>query len=292
MGVKRCVITGATGLIGASLVKAMEPGWEIHAVSRHRLPGLEGGSIHWHYMDVTREIGGDALPARTDAVIYLAQSEFFREFPERALDIFDVNTLGLLRYLDYARKSGARSFVYASSGGVYGSGDMSMSEETAVLAEGNLGFYLGSKLCSEIIALNYSKFMNLALLRFFFVYGPGQRKTMLIPRLVDAVSSGAPVALQGEQGIKLNPTFVSDAAAAIVRALELEGSHKINVAGPEILTLRQICDTIGTALGSRPVYKVETASPRHIIGDIGKMTQLLVAPRIGFQEGLRLLLQR
>ncbi len=288
---KRCVITGASGLIGSSLVSAMKPGWEIHAVSRQRPAGIDGPNLHWHYLDLSREIGGGALPAQADAVIYLAQSEFFREFPERALEIFDVNTLGLLRYLDYARKIGAKSFIYASSGGVYGTGDMSMSEDIAVPAEGNLGFYLGSKLCSEILALNYSKFMNLAVLRFFFVYGPSQRKSMLIPRLIDSVRSGAPVVLQGEDGIRLNPTYVTDAAAAIVRALELQGTHKINVAGPEILSLRQICETIGEAVGRRPVYTVEAASPRHIIGDIGKMKQLLVPPGISFRQGLQRVLQ-
>ena len=287
---KRCMIAGAGGLIGSHVVKAMTADWEIHAVSRHRPEGMDGANIVWHALDVSRPLTAGTLPSSIDAVIYLAQSEHFRNFPERALDIFEVNTLGLLRFLDYARRSGAQSFVFGSSGGVYGSADTSLYEDIPVLAEGDLGFYLGSMLCSEIVALNYSKLMNLAILRFFFVYGPGQRRSMLIPRLVNSVRNGVPIALQGEDGIRINPTHVADAATAITRALDIQGSHKINVAGPEVLTLRQICELIGDAVGRRPIYAMEATTPRHIIGDTTKMSELLARPSITFREGLRSIL--
>lgn len=284
---KSCIVTGAGGLIGSHLLPLLAREWEVHAVSRHRPHRLDDPAIVWHHIDVSRELDRSALPERVDAVIYLAQSEHFREFPERAIDIFEVNTVGLLRFLDYARQSGARSFIYASSGGVYGSWDTSLNEDLPVLAEGNLGFYLSSKLCSEIVALNYAKLMNVSILRFFFVYGPGQRRTMLIPRLIDSVRNGLPVRLQGEDGIRVNPIYVDDAAEAIVRALQLQGTGKINVAGPEILSLRQLCDTIGRAVKRAPVYRTERGEPRHIIGDITKMGELLVSPTIAFSDGLR-----
>jgi nucleoside-diphosphate-sugar epimerase len=286
---KRCVIIGASGLIGSHLIDAMTPEWEIYAVSRSRPTGAQARNVIWHGIDM-QAFDAEALPNRVDSVIYLAQSEHFREFPERALDIFEVNTLGLLRLLDYARRGRARSFILASSGGVYGSGDESMNEEASIPAEGNLGFYLGSKLCSEIIALNYSRFMNVVVLRFFFVYGPRQRRSMLIPRLIDAVREGSPIQLQGQNGIRLNPTHVADAAGAIVGALELEGTYKINVAGPQILSLREICETIGNAVGRPPNYIFEAAAPRNIIGDITRMCELLLAPRVRFVDGLKTIL--
>ncbi|OAI49740.1 hypothetical protein AYO43_02840 [Nitrospira sp. SCGC AG-212-E16] len=288
---KRCLVTGASGLIGSHLLQALTPEWEIHAIARRGVPGPASAGIVWHDVDVSRALDVHELPLHVDAVIYLAQSEHFRDFPERAMDIFEVNTFGLLRMLDYARRCGARTFIYGSSGGVYGPGTTNTSEDSPVLAEGDLGFYLGSKLCSEIVALNYSKLMNVTILRFFFVYGPGQRKTMLVPRLIDSVRTGKLITLQGKDGIRLNPTYVTDAAGAIIRALELEGTHKINIAGPEILSLFQICESIGRLLRCRPVYSVEAAPPRDIIGDITKMTDLLTAPKVGFQKGLQAVLQ-
>lgn len=50
-----------------------------------------------------------------------------------------------------------------------------------------LGFYLTSKYCSELILDNYSSFLTIIQLRLFFVYGMGQRKDMLIPRLIENV---------------------------------------------------------------------------------------------------------
>ena len=78
--------------------------------------------------------------------------------------------------------------------------------------------------------------------------------------------------------------------AAVERALELEGTYKINVAGPEVLTLREMCEMIGAAVGRAPVYSVQPVVPRHIVGDISKTRELLVSPRIRFVDGLKFLL--
>jgi len=115
----------------------------------------------------------------------------------------------------------------------------------------------------------------------------------LIPRLVQSVREGRSITLQGQDGIRINPTYVTDAAAAIVQALTLAGSHKINVGGPEVLSLRQIGEIIGQRVGREPIFQIEAdAAPRHLVGDIGKMSQLLGAPQIQFADGVRLLLEQ
>ena len=259
-------------------------------MSRRCPVGFSASNAIWHPIDLSREFDPSQLPARTDAVIYLAQSEHFREVPERAAEIFEVNTVGLLRFLQFARQSGARKFVLASSGGVYGPADTTLNENLPVLAQGDLGFYLGSKLCAEIVALNYAKLMSVTVLRFFFVYGPGQRRTMLIPRLIDNIRDGRVVTLQGEDGIRLNPTYVTDAVAAIVKALEFTGTHKINVAGPDVLSLREVCNVIGREVGRKPSFAVVREPPEHIVGDIERMKELLGPPEVSFEEGLQLML--
>src|SRR5881628_2780832 len=176
-----CVVTGATGLIGSRLIDALLPEYAVHGVAR-RPPARHG--MTWHALDLATTCDLGSLPPRADAVVYLAQSEYFRDFPERSSNVFQVNVASLLRFLDYARKAGVRNFVFASSGGVYGSGDFQMSEEIQITARGDLGFYLTTKLCSEILAQNYSGFFSVVVLRFFFVYGPTQRQTMLVPRLI------------------------------------------------------------------------------------------------------------
>lgn len=290
--VKRCLITGASGLIGSQLITELCGDWEVHALSRHPRAMDEDGGVIGYGIDLADAWDASVLPDRMDAVIYLAQSERFREFPEAAEEVFQVNTVSVLRLLEYARRAGARTFIFASSGGVYGTGERDFSEDLDISVSGDLGFYLSTKVCSEIVAANYTPFMSVVVLRFFFVYGPGQRRSMLIPRLIESVRQGTPIRLQGREGIRLNPTHVDDAVRATCRALELTGSHTINVGGPEVLTLRQIGDIIGRLAECEPVYEVdEEAVPRHLTGGIEKMSRLLCPPRVRFADGVSELIE-
>jgi nucleoside-diphosphate-sugar epimerase len=278
-------------LIGSHLLNLLPDTWSAVCLGRNARPERPVRNVQWNALDLSQawEVtpGEDSLPARADAVIHLAQSEHFREFPERAAEIFRVNTVSTLRLLDYARQSGARTFVLASSGGIYGYGEQEFSEDIEIPRRNGLGFYLGTKLCSEIIAESYTPFLNVIVLRFFFVYGVGQRRTMLIPRLVQSVIDGRPIVLDGQDGLRINPTHVSNAAAAIMAALDLDGSHKINVGGPEVLSLRQIGETIGEAVGKPPTFEEHPErEPRHLVGDIRKMSQLLAPPTVRFSDGI------
>lgn len=296
----KILITGAGGLIGSHLVYAMANDWEIYAIYR-KMPdlsvhshsqGLKFPSIHPVLMDFTDSWNPGLLPDQINAVVHLAQSPNFRDFPDFAENIFSVNTSSTMHLLDYARKAGAESFILASSGGIYGHGDKEFSEDHEVFFKNELGFYLGSKFCAELIAENYSSFMNVIILRFFFVYGPGQRKQMLIPRLLISVINKQPIQLQGENGISINPIYVQDAVDAIVQSVRLNSSHKINIGGEEILTLKQIGEIIGKTAGENPVFRYQTNTlPKNLIADTGKMRNLLGVPKVNFNNGIKLLFE-
>jgi len=283
---KKCLITGWTGLIGKELVSKLGD-WEKYLLGGSRdTDGGVASSVIKH--DLNESLRENELPASIDAVVHLAQSEHFRDFPNHSMDVFNVNTASTLRLLEYARNAGATRFILASSGGVYGYGDEGFLEDSPVGIKSDLGFYLSTKLASEILAENYSAFFNVIIIRFFFVYGPRQRSTMLIPRLFQMVQHGQPIRLDGEDGIMINPTYVSDAAEALKRALDLSSSQKINVGGPEILSLREIGEKIGRVTGQEPRFEVlRERQPQHLIGDINKMSSLLWTPSIKFEEGIK-----
>ncbi len=287
----KILITGASGLIGHEVIETLQGHWSIYAVSRRPYEHLSQNTRMIH-CDLAKECDFSSFPKHIDAVVHLAQSEHFREFPEMAEDIFGVNTLATLRLLEYARLAGAKTFVYASSGGIYGYGDEGFRENQPIVTQKDLGFYQSTKLCSEIIAENYAPYMNIVILRFFFVYGPRQNTTMLIPRLIRSIKEGNPIILQGSNGIRINPTHVSDAAKAVVRSLDLMDSQKINVGGPEVLTLRQIGEIIGENVGKQPQFEIqENVQPRNLIGDTHKMARLLAPPQVTFSEGIRSMLR-
>ncbi len=278
---EKILIFGASGLVGSYLVPILKESYSVATVGRR--------STSIYSVDLEREWAWEQLPKRIEKVIYLAQSEKFREFPEAAEDVFRVNTFSLLKALDYARSAQAKTFVYASSGGVYGNSGEVFKEDAPLCPHGTLGFYLGTKMCGEILAENYAPFMNVVILRPFFVYGPGQRKDMLIPRLVERVQKEQPIQLVGENGLQITPTYVEDAARAVVGALDMNSSCKINIRGPEVLSMRQIGEHIGLALDKKTCFEqMAGEAPGKLVGSIEKMKNLLWKPRIPFSEGIRM----
>jgi len=284
----RIFVTGATGLIGANLIQMLSSQHTIYAITRNANNTSRFKNVEWICQDFSKEQSTDHFPEEIDAIIHLAQSENFKDFPNSANDIFNVNVTSTQKLLDYAKKHNVKSFLYASSGGVYGYGNFPFNENQKVFLNHQLGFYITSKLCSELLTENYSPFFNTIILRFFFVYGPGQKKNMLVPRLVDSIMESKPITLQGNHGIRINPTFVDDAANAICNGLNLNGNQIINVAGPEIITLREIGETIGKLVGKDPIFDIqENVFPNDIIADITKMSELLGKPKISFKDGIK-----
>ncbi len=238
-------------------------------------------------MNLAQNWSIESLPDDVDIVIHFAQSEHYKEFPDQAVDVFNVNIASTFQLLEYSRKVKASTFVYASSGGVYGASNTTCSENDRIQDVANLDFYLGSKLCSEVLVRNYSNFFNIIILRFFFVYGPGQRETMLIPRLVASIRQGIPITLQNKTGLILNPIYVDDAAMAAYHALSLQGNHIINVAGPECISIKEIAEIIGAVINKKPLFQIGDSNKQlQLVGSITRMSKLLNSPHIRFREGI------
>ena len=202
----RIVLTGASGFIGSHLVADLATRHDVVAVGRDEPPALPDG-VRWVTQDLARGVDPTLLPAEVDAVVHLAQSKHYRSFPEGADDVFAINVESTFDLLEYARHAGARTYVYASSGGVYGGSEHAFSEGDRL---NPLNFYLSSKYAAEALVASYRSIFTTVIFRFFFVYGPGQR-AMLIPSLVEKVLAGDEIVIEGNPGLRINPIFVGDA---------------------------------------------------------------------------------
>lgn len=279
------LVTGATGLLGQDLVQRLASQNEVHAITR-QAPAQVVPGVRYHVIDLATDWNVTQLPSQADRVIHLAQSSHFREVPEKSLDVFQVNVGTTAKLLDYAWRANARQFLFASSGGVYGAGSEAFHENSPIVPPGQLGYYLGSKLCGEVLAQSYAAHLQVLVLRFFFIYGPGQNRSMLIPRLIDYVRTGRPVMLQGPDGIRINPIYVNDASRALMAAMSTAESATFNVAGSELMTLRQIVQEIGTAVGNAPIFETSATAGRDLIGDNRAMRERLHEPEVGFASGI------
>ncbi|MDP9067836.1 MAG: NAD(P)-dependent oxidoreductase [Actinomycetota bacterium] len=277
------LVTGATGLLGSEVISRLGSR-RVYAAARHA--GTAAGGVSWVQHDFRSEQPLE-LPPDTDAVVHLAQSTRFREFPEGAQDMFDVNLRSTAQLLDASSRAGVRRFVFASTGAVYRPSDNPLREEDE-LEDPPSSYYVAAKRAAELLVGTYSALIPTTILRFFFVYGRKQREDMLLPRLVSMVSEGRPVLLQGDDGIRLNPIHVSDAAAAVVGALDLTGDHLMNVAGSETVSIRELACAIATALGRVPTFeRLDGGSTGNLVADISRMSALLTRPKTPLAEGVR-----
>jgi UDP-glucose 4-epimerase len=289
--VKSILITGSNGLIGHELVNNLKNEHEVYAISRSMKGNVDG--IEYINVNFSENWSEEILPKQIDVIYHLAQSEHFREFPSKSLEIFNVNTSSTLKLLEYGRKAQCKQFIYASSGGVYGNAEKGFVEDEPLVNKGNLGFYLSTKFCSELLVENYNSFFDIVITRFFFVYGERQDKSMLIPRLIENIKNGNEISLQGNEGIKINPIYVTDASNALSQMIALsKGNYKFNIGGNEILSLREICETIGELIGKAPKFKILKEEPKNLIGDISKMKEMLTTPVTSINSGLSSLLSK
>lgn len=284
----RILITGAAGFIGRRLVSSLYARHELYALIRPKTQREKLARVNWLEHDLSQPLDQAQFPDRVDAIIHLAQSRHYREFPEGGKDIFDVNIRSTFQLLEYARRVGVKHFLFASSGGVYGYSYERFAETDPV---NPLNFYLSSKYTSELLIANYQPFFHTVVFRFFFVYGPGQ-KGMLIPNLMGRVREGEQITIEGDPGLRINPIDIEDALRVFEPALQLPSSALFNVAGDEIVTITELVRLIETVSGKPALIQHKGPNPvGDLIGDNTRLKEILgIAPKMSLREGLRRML--
>ena len=281
---KTVLITGANGLWGMSVTRSLlKRGHRVFALVRDST-AIKHENLTPVPADLATSWDVCCLPRRADVVIHLAQSNRFRDFPEGSEDVFNVNISTTAKLLDYARRAGASQFIYASTGGVYSPAPGQLDENAPIHDQGRLGSYFGSKLCGEILVHSYRPYFTTTILRPFFIYGPGQKRSMHLARIFDHVRSKEKVQLQGSQGISINPIHVEDAAAVVLAVMARPLSAVVNVAGRDVYSIRQIAEAIGQFLGAEPRFEISDTPADNLIADISLMQSALFQPTRSLME--------
>lgn len=287
----KILITGANGHLGARAVKELRIGNEVHVIVRAN-PTIALSGVIYHTIDLSSDWSTKLLPDHIDAVIHLAQSRHFREFPHQALEIFKVNVESTAKLLDYALRAGAKRFVLASSGGLHRPSAYVIKESAPVDPTGGpLDYYFQSKHAAELLSNVYKELIDISVLRPFFIYGPGQSSDKLISRLLSSVSNGHLIKLAGRDGLVINPVFVDDVVALLISILNTPGSRTMMVAGPDALSIREIADLIGKHISRTPVYVQIEGDDERLIADHRVAEAILKRPLTKFSDGISQLLK-
>lgn len=281
---EKVLITGASGLIGKELLKMIQDEYDCWVIGKRN---VYSSRVHFIQQDIGKEFELDKFPSKVDYIIHLAQANGHNIFPDNSDEIFRVNLYGMVQLLNYGVKAGIKKFLFASSGGIYGTSQGIIDEKNNNLSWNDLNFYQGTKLCTEILASSYKKFFQVISFRFFFVYGEGQKKDMLFQRLIRNIKSGEKITIGSINDIKMNPIYKSDAASCVYVALRRINEHQtFNIAGTQIVTLGEIISEMETKLGKKVDILYEDNGQCDIVADIRKMQALLWRPKISLHEGL------
>lgn len=290
---RRIVVTGAAGLVGRSVVRQLASrGDDVVAVLR---PAGSASALPAGVSAYEIDLGGrpeQALASigRFDALIHLAQASGWHEFPKQAGAIARINVSASAALAEAAIAAGAHCMVMASSGGIYGPSPAPIREDSPIKPGDDLGFYLAAKAAAERLLGYFRPQLTIHVLRPFFVYGPGQAATFLLPRLVNSVRFGAAVRVDGGTGPAINPIWVEDAAAAFIAVLDCDAPVTVNIAGPDIVTVRDIAALAADRLGMTAKFDETARAPDNYVADTSVMAHKLGAATTSFETGLSALI--
>ena len=301
----RCVMTGAAGFIGHHVCD------RLLATREHEVDGVDAFTDYYdpslkrandrllrrharyrsHEVDlVTARL--DQLVEGADAVIHLAGQPGVRRSWAGFQAYVDRNVTATQRLLEAARRTCVPRVVLASSSSVYGNASTYPTSEDSPTRP--CSPYGVTKLAMEHLARAYCESWGLpiVLLRYFTVYGPGQRPDMGMHRIVAAALRGETVTVYGDGEQVRDFTYVSDAVAATIAAatVDVPPASVLNVAGGSSTTvnevIRLVAECTGCTIATRRVAD-EPGDVRITAGTITRARRVLHwEPEVPLHEGI------
>ena len=271
----RALITGGAGFIGSSLAKRLADEGHQILIADSLTPYYDPAQKRANLVPVrdrpgVRVVEADLVFADLDALLDDIDVVFHQAAQpgvRRSWDTFGsyvaANITVTQRLLDAVlRRGGVRCFVYASSSSVYGNcvgGGSAESDRPQPFSP-----YGVTKLAAEHLCCAYAENFGLPTvsLRYFTVYGPGQRPDMALHRLIEAARNGTPFPLYGDGRQLRDFTYVDDVVAANLAAVSADPppGTVVNVAGGSSTSMREVVELIGELVG-RPVL-IDTQPPQ------------------------------
>ena len=298
----KVTVTGACGFIGSHLTKQLiERGF--HVVGVDCLDGnLYSRSVKESRLKALKQLSNFDFAniniATDDLDSSISDSKFvfnLAAIPGQVLSwkLFDKyvesNILGTKKVIDSCIRNKVTKIIHASTSSVYGKfavGDE--LQDTKPISP-----YGITKLAAEnlLFALTSSNNLDFTILRYFSVYGPGQRPDMAIQRFLTAIKMGQEINITGDGTQKRDITYVQDVVEATISASSITEKKQIfNISGGKQFTLNQIIDECFNVSGlkskinyiDRPIGDQEET-----FGDISKAQKLLgFNPTFDIKTGL------
>ena len=303
---KHYLVTGAAGFIGAATAeRLLQLGHRVTGIDnlnhfydvslkQHRLKALhEHREFGYRTMDIEDFKGLQGLfeDHTFDAVLNLAA----RANPVKSIEnpgvYFSTNVQGTLNLLILMGRFDVHRFILASSSSVYAGHKPPFREDMRI--DHPISPYAASKRAAELIAYTYHYLngIDVAVLRYFTVFGPAGRPDMAPFRFVRWIAEGDTIEVFGDGNQRRDFTYVGDIVEGTIRALQISGYEVLNLGGGrDPITINQLIAIIEGQLGKPAVvHRNQRAQGDMTVtrADITKSKKLLDwEPAISVQEGI------
>ena len=294
------LVTGAAGFIGRHLCAALlARGDAVIGVDNFSASARDALPSHPNFTldesDVADEAQCSRLCRNVRAIVHLAAfSSVPRSLadPAQAQRDTEQSTLSLLRA---ASDRLVARFVLASSSSIYGdTKELPVREDAAPAPKSP---YAQAKLASEVHLRQAAPKVDGLALRFFNLYGPGQRAdsayAAAVPIFAARILRGEPITIYGDGNQTRDFLYVSDAVDAILRALDSRRAFSgapVNIASGKAATINELIGLISKAAGKQAQVQHQPERRGDIRASHADITRahqwLTFEPRVALEEGI------
>jgi UDP-glucuronate 4-epimerase len=302
------LVTGGAGFIGSHLCERLLRGghtvWTLDdlnpfysvGIKKRNLSDLHslGKPFTFIQADLTDAEAVEAVFANTkfDQLIHLAARAGVRPSLAEPALYQRVNVEGTVNLLESARRHGVKKVTLASSSSVYGvNAKVPFSEADPIFSP--ISPYAASKLACEALGHTYHHVygLDVAMLRFFTVYGPRQRPDLAIHKFARLITDGKPIPVFGDGSSARDYTYIEDIVDGIMACTTRQfGFEVFNLGESQTVQLSYLISLLEQALGKNAIIDRQPPAPGDVpitYADISKARKMLsYNPSVKIEQGI------
>lgn len=294
---KRILVTGATGFVGANLVrKLISQNHQVHILKRKE-------SKIWRIKDIMSELyihNVDLLEReklfntmhkiKPNVIFHLANLGLYAGIDPKIEDSIQINTFGTINLIQGSDSIDYECFINTGSSSEYGAKLSSMKEIDVCEPTSN---YAIAKLASTLYATSHAKKTKkpLATLRIFSPYGPYDHPDRLISQAILRMIRGEPFLSENPYSVRdyIFIDDVTDAYLLCIKNCQKISGEIFNIGGGKQIYIKDVIKLLETETGTNSV-RWKASKKNNIVwqADIRKAKKILNwYPKKNLIEGLK-----
>jgi UDP-glucuronate 4-epimerase len=303
---KNILVTGGAGFIGSNLIKALLKTNNCYVINfdnfddfysiKQKKNNISLFNDYSNYEFIEGDIRNsndlEKINQKVDVVIHLAAKAGVRPSILNPKLYQDVNICGTQNLLEFSKERNISQFLFASSSSVYGANqNLPWKEDEKLLP---ISPYASTKLSGEMMGHVYSQLYDIRFvaMRFFTVYGPGQRPDLAIHKFFKSIYNGDPITMYGDGLTSRDYTYVDDIVSGIIEAIDYSDTkfEIVNLGNNQSVNLKTLISHIEKIVAKNAVivnYPDQLGDLKHTYANISKAISLFkYNPKTDLEVGL------